>query len=325
MLDHLGLLSGRFRVTFTCPNATPNQLDTALERTLSIHDILRTLAVRHGSLHHSHVVIRPSSRWFEHAITIAESVGDLEDFRTLVLSRPKHENITSSPAPPFQSTVSFMESQGSAAFIVYGNHSVFDATSLSMFLEDLQSLLIDESAAIPPRTPYRLFANAYYSRRASLQSQISLKHHVSRRRGIAKLRDALWPTNYSSQALEDKGTSHGHDESSPKNSCDHILLEGRMSKGVKGLYKTRQGQPNEQTAERTQNISCRHHKNSGISPQHPTDRPISRFARQHSALSLLAFPRTATCRLPTGNPMDIPGPTIDHVFKKVTTLDYIST
>ena len=237
MLDQSGLRSGRFRVAFTCPNATRNQLRTALERTLSNHDILRTLAVRHGSLHHSHVIIRPSSRWFELAITNAESVGDLEDLRTLELSRREHENITSSTVPLFHITVSFVESQGSAAFIVYGNHSVFDAISISMFQEDLQSLLINESAVIPPRTSYSIFANAYYSHRASVQSQISLKHHVSRLRGIGKLRDALWPTSCSSQMLEGEGTSHRHDESSPQKSCDRILFEGSMSQGVKGFTR----------------------------------------------------------------------------------------
>ena len=209
MLDHQsGLRSGRFRVAFTCANVTPNQLRIALERTLANHDILRTLAVRHGSLHHSHVVIHPTSRCFELAITNARFVGDLEDFRTLELSRPGHENITSSTVPLFHITVSFVESQGSAAFIVYGNHSVFDATSLSMFLEDLQSLLINGSAVVSPRPSYSLFANAYYSHRASVQSQISLKHHVSRLKGIGKLRDALWPTSCSSQVLEGEGDQH---------------------------------------------------------------------------------------------------------------------
>ena len=316
MLDQSGLRSGRFRVAFTCSNVTPNQLRTALERTLSKHDILRTLTVRHGSLHHSHVVVRPSSRWFELAITNTKSVGDLEDLRTLELSRPEHENITSSSVPLFHVTVSFVESQGSAAFIVYGNHSVFDATSLSMFLEDLQRLLINESAVIPPRTSYSLFANTYYSYRVSTQSRISLKHHISRLRGIGKLRDALWPTNCSSQVLEGEGTSHEHDESSPQKSCDRILFEGSMSQGVKGF--TRRAKVTSMGKLQSE------HK---VSHAVMIKAAVALLNIQQTGQSHALFANTQFCRswpfleqqiadfLP--DPMDIPGPTIEYVFNKI--------
>ena len=317
MLDHQsGLLSGRFRVAFTCSNVTPDRLRTALIKTLSNHDILRTLAVRHGSLHHSHVVIRPSSRWFELAITNAKSVGDLKDLRTLKLSRPEHENITSSTVPLFHITVSFVESQGSAAFIVYGNHSVFDATSLSMFLEDLQRLLINESAVIPLRTSYSLFANAYYSHRASVQSQISLKYHVSRLRGIGKLRDALWPTSCSSQVLESEGTSHEHDESSPQMSCDRILFEGSTSQGVKGFTRRAKVTP-------MGKLQSEHKVSHAVIIK----AAVALLNIQQTGQSHALFANTQLCRswpfleqqiadfLP--DPMDIPGPTIEYVFNKI--------
>ena len=316
MLDPSGLRSGRFRVALTCSNVTPTQLRTTLERTLSSHDVLRTLAVRHGSLHHSHVVIRPSSRWFDLAITNAKSVGDLEDLRTLELSRPAHEDITFSTLPLFHMTVSFVESQGSAAFIVYGNHSVFDATSLSMFLEDLQRLLINESAVIPPRTSYSLFANAYYSHRASIQSQISLKYHVSRLRGIGKLRDALWPTSYSPHVLEGEGTSHGHDDSSPHKSCDRILFEGSMSQGLKGF--TRRAKLTSMGKLQSE------HK---VSHAVIIKAAVALLNIQQTGRTYALFANTQFCRswpfleqpiadfLP--DPMDIPGPTIEYVSNKV--------
>ena len=316
MLDQSGLRSGRFRVAFTCSNVTPNQLRAALKRTLSNHDVLRTLAVRHGSLHHSHVVIRPSSRWFELAITNAKSVRDLGDLRTLELSRPEHENITSSTVPLFHITVSFVESQGSAAFIVYGNHSVFDATSLSMFLDDLQSLLINQSAVIPPRTSYSLFANAYYSYRASVQSQISLKHHVSRLRGIGKLRDALWPTSYSARMVEGEGTSHEHDESSPQKSCDRILIEGSMSQGVKGFARRAKVTP-------TGKSQSEHKVSQAVIVKaavavlniQQTGQPHALFANTQFCRSWPFLERQITDFLPDA--MDIPGPTIEYVFNKI--------
>lgn len=316
MLDQSGLRSGRFRVAFTCSDVTPNQLRTALKSTLSNHDILRTLAVRHGSLHHSHVVIRPSSRWFELAIANAKSVGDLEDLRTLELSRPEHEHSTSSTIPLFHITVSFVESQGTAAFIVYGNHSVFDATSLSMFLEDLQSSLINESAVIPLRTSYSLFANAYYSHRASVQSQISLKHHVSRLRGIGKLRDALWPTSCNSQVLEGEGISHEHDESSPQKSCDRILYEGSISQGVRGFTRRAKVTP-------LSKLQSEHKVSHAVIIK----TAVALLNVQQTGQSHALFANTQLCRswpflerriadfLPDA--MDIPGPTIEYVFNKI--------
>lgn len=316
MLDQSGLRSGRFRVAFTCSDVTPNQLRTALKRTLSNHDILRTLAVRHGSLHHSHVVIRPSSRWFELAITNTKSVRDLDDLRTLALSRPAHEDSTSSTVPLFHITVSFVESQGTAAFIVYGNHSVFDATSLSMFLEDLQRLLIDESAEVPLRTSYSLFANAYFSHRASVQSQISLKHHISRLRGIGKLRDALWPTSCNSQVLKGEGISHEHDESSPQKSCDRILFEGSMSQGVRGFTRRAKVTP-------MGKLQSEHKVSHAVIIK----AAVALLNIQQTGQSHALFANTQLCRswpfleqqiadfLPDA--MDIPGPTIEYVFNKI--------
>ena len=316
MLDPSGLRSGRFRVAFTCSNVTPDQLRTALQRTLSNHGILRTLAVRHGPLHHSHVIFRPSSRWFRVAITNAKSIRDLEDLKTLRLCPPERENPTPPIVPLFHITVSFVESQGSAAFVVYGNHSVFDATSLSMFLEDLETVLINQRAILPPRISYSLFANAYYSHRASLQSQISLKHHVSRLKGIGELRDALWPTRYSPQVLEGEGASNKHNEGSPQKSCDRILLEGGTSQGVKGF--TRRAKLNAMGKLQSE------HK---VSHAVFTKAAVALLNIQQTGQSHALFANTQLCRswpflekqitdfLP--DPMDIPGPTIEYVFNKV--------
>lgn len=317
MLDKSGLRSGRFRVAFTCANVTPNQLRRALERTLSNQDILRTLAVRHGSFHYSHVVVRPSSRWFELAITNARSVGDLEDLRTLKLSQPGDENITSSTIPLFHITVSFVESQGSAAFMVYGNHSVFDATSISIFQQDLQSLLINESGVIPPRTSYSLFANAYYSHRASVQSQVSLKHHLSRLRGIGKLRDALWPKSYSSQLLQRDGTIHDHDESSsPQKSCDRILLEGSPSPGVKGFTRRAKVPPMSplQTQHKVSHAVLIKAAVALLNTQQ-TGQPHALFANTQLCRSWPFLDPHIAAFLP--DPMDIPGPTIEYVFNNI--------
>ncbi|MCJ1460939.1 hypothetical protein MMC28_011321 [Mycoblastus sanguinarius] len=317
-LDPSGLRSGRFRVAFTYSNVTRNQLRTALERTLSNHSILRTLAVRHGSLHHLHIVIRPSSRWFKVAITNARSVEDLEGLRTLNLSPTEHEDPTSPPVPPalFHITTSFVESQGSAAFIVYGNHSVFDATSLSMFLEDLGNVLINERVKLSPRASYNLFANAYYSHRASVQSQTSLKNHVTRLKGIGKLRDALWPARYSSQALEGEVTSLEHDEGSLQKSCDRTLLEGGTSQGVKGFT-------------RRAKLAAMGKLQSEHKVSHAVviKTAVALLNIQQTGQSHALFANTQLCRswpflekhiadfLP--DPMDIPGPTIEYVFNKI--------
>lgn len=316
MLDQSGLRSGRFRVTFTCPNVMTNQLRTALKKTLANHDILRTVAVRHGSCHHSHVIIRPSSRWFEVAITDAKSVGDIEDLQTLALSPHEGENSTPCIVPLFHITVSFVESQGSAAFVVYGNHSVYDATSFSMFLEDLGNVLINERALLPPRTSYNLFANAYYSHRTSVQSQISLKHHASRLKGLGELRHALWPTRHSSQVPDGDKTSQEHDAGSPKMSCDRILLEGSTSQGVKGFTRRAKLPPTArlQSEYKVSNVVVVKTAVALLNT-HQTGESHALFVNPQLCRSWPFLENQIASLLP--DPMDIPGPTIEYVVNKI--------
>ena len=317
MLDHeLGLRSGRFRVAFLCSNVTQIQLRRALEKTLSNHGILRTLAVKHDSLNHSHVVILPSSRWFEAAITNAKSVEDLEGLTTLRLSLPEDGNLISPPVPLFHITVSFVKSRGSAAFIVYGNHSIFDATSLSMFLEDLENVLIDQAAKIPSRTSYSLFANAYHSHRASVQSQTSLNYHVSRLNGISGLRDALWPARYDSPVLKGEKASHENHEAGPPKPCDHILSQGSTSQGVRGFTSRAKFIP-------IAKLQTEHKVSHAVIIK----AAVALLNVQQTGQSHALLANTQLCRswpflekhiahfLP--DPMDIPGPTIEYVFNKI--------
>ena len=311
-----GFRSGRFRLAFICSDLTRIQIRTALEKTLSNHGILRTLAVRHGSLNHSHVVIRPSSRWFEAAITDVKSVEDLEGLRALHLSLPEKENTLPAPVPLFHITVSFVESQGSAAFIVYANHSVFDATSLSMFLEDFGNVLVNHVPELPSRTSYSLFAKAYHSHRASLRSQISLKHHISRLKGISGLRDALWPVRSSSSVLELGETSPEHDKASPPKTCDRILAQGATSPGVKGFTR------------RAKFVAI-----SKLQSEHKVSHAVvikaavallnvQQTGQSHALLANTQLARSWPFLEPQiadllPDPMDLPGPTIELVFNKI--------
>ena len=316
MLDQSGLRSGRFRMTFTCSNMMPNQVRTALKRILANHGILRTVAVKHGFFDHSHVIVRPSSRWFEVAITDAKSVGDIADLQTLPLSPNESENFAPGIVPLFHITVSFVESQGSAAFIIYGNHSVFDATSLSMFLEDLEKVLINEREVLPQRTSYSHFANAYYSHRTSVQSQISLKYHISRLKGIGELRDALWPRRYNPQVLEGEETSHEHDGGSPQKSCDRILLEGSTSQGVEGF--TRRAKLIQMaTLQSEHKVSRAVVIKAAIAllNVHQTGQTHALFVNTQICRSWPFLEKDIATFLP--DPMDIPGPTIEYVVNKV--------
>ena len=137
------------------------------------------------------------------------------------------------------------KTKGSATFIVYRNRSVFDATSLYMFLEDLGNVIINEHAKLAPRASYGHFANTFYSHRASAQSQISVKHHITRLKGIGELRDALWPARYSPSGSEKLGNQLQTRRRHFRKVVRSYFVEGEEEPRAGGLHKTHKAHSNE--------------------------------------------------------------------------------
>ena len=86
-----------------------------------------------------------------------------------------------------------IRSTGTAGAVVMTHHAITDAITSDSWAEDLDQLLSRQEAQIQTRTPYKMFADLYYSHRSSLEAQLGVKFHLQRLQGIDSVKDALWP------------------------------------------------------------------------------------------------------------------------------------
>ncbi|KAI4113619.1 MAG: hypothetical protein LQ345_005438 [Seirophora villosa] len=221
-------LSIIFRIAFLSAKATVKQLRSAMETVLPAHGMLRTVLVETASDGQSWMMIRSSKRWFDLMIKDGGTLSTPEDLLSLDLSYRNDGCTTDSqPVPLFFAKMCFIESTQSAGFVVYGDHSTYDAHSiLSLFMEDLIRALNNPSTPLPPRPKYSLFANSYYNYRNSVPAQLNLDYHLSCHRGMSQRRAGLWPPETCRSV-----------NAAPERSADHLLLKGDMTPGLTGITK----------------------------------------------------------------------------------------
>ncbi|KAL8778974.1 MAG: hypothetical protein Q9213_007159 [Squamulea squamosa] len=212
-----------FRIGFVCVNATTGQLRSALENVLSVHGILRTILLGSPSAGPSWLMIRSSSHWFDLAIMDGGTVNRPEDLETVDLS----SRDGTKPIPLFYVKTYFIKVTQSAGFVVYGDHSTYDAHSvLSLFIEDLGRALSYPFATLPARPGYGLFAKTHYNYRTSVPAQLNLDYFSSRIKGIAQHKKGLWPA-------ESFRSMNG----TPERTADRLLLQGKITPGLAGIVR----------------------------------------------------------------------------------------
>jgi len=297
-----------FRIVFACANATTRQLRSAMETVLSKHGMLRTILVDSALAGPSWVMIRSSSQWFDLAIKDGGTLNKPEDLLTTDLSyRDSVGSMDSKPLPLFYVTIYFIETINSAGFVVYGDHSTYDAHSvLSIFIEDLGKALTNPVATLPSRPRYSLFANAYYNHRTSVPAQLNLEYSTSRVKGIAQRRGGLWP-------LESFQSLNG----SPARTADRLLLKGNITPGLAGIAKHIK-------IDMSNNQYLKVHKIPhvvaikaaiAIFNSQQTGHPYAFFSNLQMCRTYPFIESQIADRLP--DPMDMPGATIETSFDNI--------
>jgi len=297
-----------FRIVFACAKATTKQLQSAMETVLSKHGMLRTILVDSALAGPSWVMIRSSSQWFDLAIQDGGTLNRPEDLLTADLSyRDAMGSMDSKPVPLFYVTIYFIESIKSAGFVVYGDHSTYDAHSvLSIFIEDLGKALSNPVATLPSRPRYSLFANAYYNYRTSVPAQLNLEYFTSRVKGIAQRRGGLWPPE-SFQSVN----------GSPARTADQLLLKGNITPGLAGIA-------NHIKVDMSNNQYLKVHKIPhvvaikaaiAIFNTQQTGHPYAFFSNLQMCRTYPFIESQIADRLP--DPMDMPGATIETSFDNI--------
>lgn len=157
--------------------------------------MLRTLAIHDDASTPLHVVLRPSSTWFQHCITILdEPIDTAVDLKRFLWNDPQYD-FAAYPGPMFRAVVTYVQEEENCAGLVYMiQHSVFDGISLEFFLQDLDALLVagnntatsssSSSSLLPQRVPFRAYIESEFHFRTSLAAQNSVQWHINRLRGI---------------------------------------------------------------------------------------------------------------------------------------------
>lgn len=232
--------SNNHRHAYLCKSKTVEETRLALENALSHHDMLRTLAIHYDASTPLHVVLRPSSTWFQHCITILdEPIDTAADLKRLLWNDPQYD-FAAYPGPMFRAVLTYVREENCAGLVYMIQHSVFDGISLEFFLQDFDALLADTattSSSLPQRIPFRAWIESEFHFRNSLAAQTSVQWHVNRLRGIHSHHAALFPRQKAPEWF--KGDSTGWiDESTGKPGPERKLAssgEENQKEGVTGL------------------------------------------------------------------------------------------
>lgn len=241
--------SNNHRHAYLCKSKSVQETRLALENALSHHDMLRTLAIHYDASTPLHVVLRPSSTWFQHCITILdEPIDTAADLKRLLWNDPQYD-FAAYPGPMFRAVVTHVREENCAGLVYMIQHSVFDGISLEFFLQDLDALLVagntttsssspsSSSSLLPQRVPFRAWIESEFHFRNSLAAQTSVQWHVNRLRGIHSHHAALFPRQKAPEWF--KGDSTGWiDKSTGKPGPERKLAsseEENQKEGVTGL------------------------------------------------------------------------------------------
>lgn len=312
--------SNNHRHAYLCKSKSVEETRLALENALSHHDMLRTLAIHYDASTPLHVVLRPSSTWFQHCITILdEPIDTAADLKRLLWNDPQYD-FAAYPGPMFRAVVTYVKEENCAGLVYMIQHSVFDGISLEFFLQDFDALLVADTAtsSLPQRIPFRAWIESEFQFRTSLAAQTSVQWHVNRLRGIHSHHAALFPRQKAPEWF--KGDSTGWiDESTGKPGPERKLASSgeenqkEEANGVTGLSQ-KISLPDMQHLKHTHGIDASTVMKAALAFLNTklTGHKVALFAEYFAARNSWPYlPEWMSRVLP--QPMEVDGPTVQKV------------
>lgn len=309
--------SNNHRHAYLCKSKSVQETRLALEKALSHHDMLRTLAIHYDASTPLHVILRPSTTWFQHCITILDKpIETAADLKRLLWNDPQYD-FAAYPGPMFRAVVTHVQEENCAGLVYMIQHSVFDGISLEFFLQDFEALLVADTAtsSLPQRVPFRAWIESEFQLRNSLAAQTSVQWHVNRLRGIHIHHAALFPRQKAPEWF--KGDSTGWiDESTGKPGPERKLAssgEEEEANGVTGLSQEI-SLPDMQHLKHTHGIEASTVMKAALALLNTklTGQKVALFAEYFAARnSWPHLPEWMSKVLP--EPMEVDGPTVQKV------------
>jgi hypothetical protein len=177
------------RTVFRVVRGDAAQVRRGIEAALLARPIFRTMLAQLPDQTPFHVILRPQPSLFDAVIKDVETEND-ETLQS-VTKDGSAAGHTSSFMARFQ--IISVKQTGEIFLSGTYNHSIFDAMSILPWHLDLDRLIANPSAVVPPMTPFKLYADLVHLYQSSLPAQISVDFNVNRLRGISRFSNALWP------------------------------------------------------------------------------------------------------------------------------------
>lgn len=224
--------SWNHRHAYAASGVRPERLRVAIEKALTQHNILRTMAIRDDDGEWSHVVMKPSSKWFGLSVKSGFHVENAGELRTLVLN-DRELDCAAVPGPLFQVLIASIGVGDSAGFIFQGNHSIFDAISLSMFVKSVSEALSGAGESQQVLVSFKPYADSLFRARGARSTRQACERHASRLAGIGKCR--VWPEQRAPEWFKGDDTGWTHHTGSPGEAGQRQKLDGKGACGVDGI------------------------------------------------------------------------------------------
>ena len=141
----------------------------------------------HGEVQPFYVIIRPSDRWYQLAISADHTVDTAEDLKTIHFESDDLD-FAIPPGPLFKFMLVDVRNTNDVGLIVSCHHSTFDALSMGMFFEDLDMVLRTRLQP-KPHASFKDFADRQYRYRESSNADEAVAWHVKRLKGYTNHRN----------------------------------------------------------------------------------------------------------------------------------------
>ncbi|KAL9594336.1 MAG: hypothetical protein Q9219_007086 [cf. Caloplaca sp. 3 TL-2023] len=174
----------------------------AIETSLCTWPILRSVYLYYDSETQLYLIIRSTPKWNSLVIDQPMDIDSIDD---LSHERSPVSTAASSQGPLLRLAIFRVKDTGKIGATIRIHHLIYDAFSLTAWLQDVKSLI--SGAILPPSSgvPYKHYADMYYHHRNSAAADESVKYHRNRMKGLADLQSYLWPP------LRAPGTFIGND------------------------------------------------------------------------------------------------------------------
>ncbi|KAI4266221.1 MAG: hypothetical protein L6R38_008876 [Xanthoria sp. 2 TBL-2021] len=220
------------RHAYHVPDTTTAGLRWAVATCLGLHPTFRSLILDHGQAQPLYVILRPHDRWYRLAISEGHAVETPEDLKALHFDSDSIDHAIP-PGPLFKFLLVDVRNTKGTGLIICGHHSTFDALSMGLFFEDLDTALRTQKAP-KPHASFKEFADRKCRYLDSPNADTAVAFHVKRLQGYTHHRNALWPPQRAPQFFRGSDSQWTQVDGTPGQPSERRILDS-SPQGVNGI------------------------------------------------------------------------------------------